>query len=259
MDGPVSLSPSEIDALADAIADVTAHIDSATHELLTRIRVFDLAGGWHLQGALSCAHWLSWRVGMSLGPAREKVRVAHRLAELPLLDEALRCGELSYSKVRAMTRVATSANEADLLNIPRNTTASQLEKICRLRRQVTSLEEPGGHRDDRRYVASRCTDDGMVSIELRLHPDEAARVLAAFESLTGPGDLADGAVAAADLVLSGSAAAGGDRAAVAPAAESNLGSVELDLGSADSNLGSVDTDDSSTGPNPPGAGASLRP
>src|SRR5262245_58859871 len=180
---------------------------------------------------------------MSLGPAREKVRVAHRLAELPLLDDALRRGELSYSKVRAMTRVATSANEADLLNIARNTTASQLEKICRLRRQVTSLDDPGGHRDDRRYVASRRTDDGMVSIELRLHPDEAARVLAAFESLTGPGELADGAVAAADLVLSGSAAAGGDPAASSPAADSGMNTMKAD--------------DSSAGPKPPGSGASL--
>ena len=64
--------------------------------------------GWHRAGALSCAHWLSWRGGMDLGAAREKVRVAKKLAELPAIDEALRKGEISYSKVRAMTRVATA-------------------------------------------------------------------------------------------------------------------------------------------------------
>ncbi|HKE19508.1 MAG TPA: hypothetical protein VKB80_31740, partial [Kofleriaceae bacterium] len=86
----LSLSPTEIDALADDIAVTAAHIDAATHRLLTLIRTFDLAGGWHRQGALSCAHWLSWRIGVGLGPAREKVRVAHSLAGLPLLDDSFR-------------------------------------------------------------------------------------------------------------------------------------------------------------------------
>src|SRR5262245_42718243 len=207
MDAETRLSPSEVDALADQIADVAAHIDAATHELLTRIRLFDQVGGWHAQGALSCAAWLSWRVGMGLGPAREKVRVAHCLADLPLIDDALRRGELSYSKARAMTRVATRENEADLLDIARNTTAAQLERICRLRRQVVALDQPRRHHDDRRYVLSRPTDDGMVSIQVRLHPDEAARVMAAFESCAGVGSLADGVVAAADIVLAGSPAA----------------------------------------------------
>ena len=112
MEAELSLSRAAIDALADDIAETAAHIDVATHRLLVLIRDFDRAGGWHQQGALSCAHWLSWRIGLGLGPAREKVRVAHRLAELPLLDEALRRGELSFSKARAITRVATPANEA---------------------------------------------------------------------------------------------------------------------------------------------------
>jgi hypothetical protein len=129
MEEALSLSPTEIDALGDDIAVTAAHIDAATHRLLTLIRDFDRAGGWYRQGALSCAHWLSWRIGLGLGPAREKVRVAHRLAELPLLDEAFRRGELSYSKLRAMTRVASPDNEAALLDLARNSTAAQLERI----------------------------------------------------------------------------------------------------------------------------------
>ncbi len=151
MDAELSLSPTEIDALADDIALAAATIDAATHRLLTMIREFDRAGGWAQQGALSCAHWLSWRVGLGLGPAREKLRVAHRLAELPLLDEAFRRGELSYSKLRAMTRVATADNENALLDLARNSTAAQLERICRYYRQARQPVSRSAD-DDRRWV-----------------------------------------------------------------------------------------------------------
>jgi hypothetical protein len=88
-----------------------AHFDAAMHRLLTDLREFDERGGWHVQGAMSCAHWLSWRVGWDLVTARDRVRVARKLPEFPALDDALRRGEISYSKVRAMVRVATPANE----------------------------------------------------------------------------------------------------------------------------------------------------
>ena len=202
MDAELSLSPTEIDALADDIALAAATIDAATHRLLTMIREFDRAGGWAQQGALSCAHWLSWRVGLGLGPAREKLRVAHRLAELPLLDEAFRRGELSYSKLRAMTRVATADNENALLDLARNSTAAQLERICRYYRQARQPDSRSAD-DDRRWVVARQTDDGMVSIQLRLRPDEAARVMRALEHCADHGSLADGAVALADTALSG--------------------------------------------------------
>jgi hypothetical protein len=211
----------EIAALGDAIAETAAVIDAATHRFLTQLREFDRLGGWHRAGAVSCAHWLSWRVGMNLGAAREKVRVASRLAELPAIAQALASGEVSYSKVRAMTRIATASNEADLLGMARNTTGSQLERICRLKRSVNALD-PGAARaqeECRRYVVQRATDDGMVSTQVRLHPDEAARFIRALEYL-GRGNLADGAVAVADLALSGAAPDPNarDAAPVAPAA-----------------------------------------
>jgi hypothetical protein len=196
-------SHAAIDALADEIAETAAHIDAATHRLLTLIREFDRARGWDHQGALSCAHWLSWRIGLDLGPARERVRVAHRLAELPLIDEALRRGELSYSKVRAMTRVASSANESALLEQARLTTAAQLERICRFYRQVQCPTRDA--EDERRWVASRTTDDGMVSIQIRVLPDEAARLMRAIEVCAGTGSLVDGAVALAESALTGAA------------------------------------------------------
>src|SRR5687768_12933720 len=106
----------EMEKIGDRIAEQAAHLDAATQRMLADIRAFDVGLGWHDQGARSCANWLSWRIGWTPGTAREHVRVARRLGELPATEEALRRGEVSYSKVRAMTRVATTENEAQLLN-----------------------------------------------------------------------------------------------------------------------------------------------
>src|SRR5262249_52419632 len=86
--------------------ELAAHLQAATARLLDLIRKFDSREGWNT-GFRSCAHWLSWRVGLDLGAAREHVRVARALAQLPRLAGALARGELSYAKVRAVTRVAT--------------------------------------------------------------------------------------------------------------------------------------------------------
>jgi hypothetical protein len=99
--------------LEDQITELAAHISAATWRLLTLIREYDLCSGWNGGGTKSCAHWLNWKCGIALGSAREKVRVAHALAELPQISDAFREGRLSYSKVRAMTRVATPENAAE--------------------------------------------------------------------------------------------------------------------------------------------------
>ena len=209
MHGEKFLSMEEIAAMGEAIAETAAIIDVATHRFLSQLREFDRVDGWHRAGALSCAHWLSWRVGMDLGAAREKVRVARKLGELPAMDSALRKGEISYSKVRAMTRVATAENEGELLGMARVATGAQLEKICRLKRMVNALAgESAREVEGRRYVVERATEDGMVSIQLRLLPEEAARVMKAFE-VAGSGNRADGAVAVADAALGGKLNGGG--------------------------------------------------
>src|SRR6185503_15892961 len=167
----------------DEIAELSAHLDAATHQLLTLIRRFDEAGGWAHQGALSCAHWLSWRVGLELGAAREHVRVARSLAELPLIDDALRLGRVSYSKVRALTRVATAATEESLLDMARSSTASQLERICRSYRLAlrNATDERPEDEVERRWVRERETDAGLVRFELQLRAEEAAVVRRALE------------------------------------------------------------------------------
>src|SRR3989454_9513020 len=114
-DIPATLGPAaELDLLGDAIAELSAHLEAATARLLDLIREFDARGGWNT-GFRSCAAWLSWRVGLDPGAAREKVRVARALGMLPLLAQALARGGLSYAQVRALTRGATPGTQERLL------------------------------------------------------------------------------------------------------------------------------------------------
>ena len=191
-------TPIDGDALADRIAETAALVDVATHRLLTDLRRFDDQAGWARQGALSCAHWLSWRCGIALGAAREKLRVAHALAQLPLIDEALARGEISFSKVRAMTRIATVDNEANLLELARHSTATQLEKMCQLYRRIQPRDPA---KSPERYLHVRDTDDGMVRIEIQLAPDEAARLLKACDASAEA--RLDGLVTMAEATLRG--------------------------------------------------------
>ena len=130
----------ELDRLGDEIAELAAHLDAATARLLELIREFDARGGWN-HGFRSCAHWLSYRVGMKLGAGREHVRVARALASLSRRADALARGELSYSKVRALTRVATPETEERLLAVGRAGTACHVERIVRGWRRVDRLAE----------------------------------------------------------------------------------------------------------------------
>jgi hypothetical protein len=172
---------SSLDQIADEIATLAAHLDAATARLLSCIRVFDQEGGWERQGAVSCAHWLSWRIGVDLPTAREKVRVARALGSLPAIEEALGRGELSYAKARALTRVATPDNEQRLLDLARHATGAQLERICRGYRQVAASLMDEGPLPEERSVRERLLPGGMVRLELVLHPDEAALIREALE------------------------------------------------------------------------------
>jgi hypothetical protein len=116
-------------ALEDDIAELSAHLDAATHRLLRMIAEFDRIRGWALGGFRSCAEWLSWRIGMSPGAARERVRVARALEGLPRVSASLERGELSYAKARALTRVARHETENRLLEFAMHATAAQTERL----------------------------------------------------------------------------------------------------------------------------------
>ncbi len=173
--------PSALDRLGDEIAELSAHLDAATARLLELIRQFDARGGWNT-GFRSCAAWLSWRVGLDLGAARERVRVARALGTLPLLAQALARGELSYAKVRALTRVATPETEARLLGVGRAGTAAHVERIVRGWRCVDRRAEAREtkHRHTSRALRVYQDEDGMVVVRGRLEPEVGALVLQAL-------------------------------------------------------------------------------
>ena len=120
-----------IDELDRAIVNLAARINAASHDLLVLIRRFDERAGWLRWGFENCADWLHWRCDLSLSAAREKVRVAQALKTLPAIAMAFAQGDLSYSKVRALTRVAGRDNEDSLLVFALQTTAARVEERCR--------------------------------------------------------------------------------------------------------------------------------
>jgi hypothetical protein len=179
----VAPAPSSAHALGEEIAALAARIHAATYELLVLLREFDQRTGWN-NGFLSCAHWLHWRTGIDLGAAREKVRVAHALATLPLVSATMQRGAISFAKVRALTRVATPDNEAALLDFAQSGTAAQTERLVRAWRRVDDLAaaDQEASRQLHRHLSTWIDDDGMVVIRGRLTPEVGAVVQRALEA-----------------------------------------------------------------------------
>ena len=178
------LSREQLDLLADQIAEQATHLDAATHRLLTNIRIFDEARGWARWGRRSCAEWLTVRLECDPGTAREHVRIARALARLPKIDDTLRHGRLSYAKVRAMTRIATPANDELLIEDALHCTSPQLERIVRKYAAVKrGIERTPDDDKERRRITKRDLDDGMVNINARLHPEEAELLWAALTKI----------------------------------------------------------------------------
>ena len=163
--------------IGEEIATLAARIDAATHELLVLIRKFDEEEGWNC-GFLNCARWLTWRIGLAPSAAREKVRVARALGDLPLMSETMKRGELSYSKVRALTRVARPETEKELVELGKAGTAAHIERVVRAWRRIDRSVEAAD--DELRDALSRVTthidENGMFVIRGRLAP-EAGEVL----------------------------------------------------------------------------------
>ena len=174
--------PPDNETLGNRIAELAARIQAATWELLVLIRQFDAAGGW--EGFASCAAWLSWRIGLAPGAAREHVRVARALAELPKLSDAMQQGAVSYSKLRAVTRVATPETEQALLDVALAGSAAHVEQVVRTWRRVDRAAEQAEEqqRDESRALDTWVDDNGMVVVRGRLTPEVGAVVRRALEA-----------------------------------------------------------------------------
>src|SRR5262245_27685017 len=179
----VSDQNADLDRLGDEIAELSVHLEAAGARLLDLIREFDAQGGWN-NGFRSCAEWLSWRTGLDLGAAREKVRVARALGGLPRLAQALARGDLSYAKVRALTRVATADTEERLLVIGRAGTAQHVERIVRGWRRMDRKAEIRKAEVQHKFRALHVyqDEDGTVTVRGRLAPEVGALLIRALDS-----------------------------------------------------------------------------
>jgi hypothetical protein len=166
-----------LDELEDEIATLASHIYAGTCRWLELVAEVDRRDAF---AARSTAEWLAWRCALTPRAAREHVRVARRLGELPLIHEAFACGELSYAKVRALTRVADAENEDELLELARHMTASQLERAVRAYRYVTAKEADELHA--LAYAGYTWEPDGSLIVRARLAPEDGALFVRALEA-----------------------------------------------------------------------------
>lgn len=170
-----------LEQLEREICELGAHIEAATCRWLLLVAEFDESEGWATWGYRSCAHWLSWRCSLRPSAARERVRVARALRELPLVRQAFAAGELSYCKVRAISRIAVPAIESELVEIARHATGAQIEKLVRGYRGARSATlDAAQATHERRYLSYSWEEDGSLRIEGRLTADDGGLLLASL-------------------------------------------------------------------------------
>ena len=174
---------SDAEQLGAEITELCSYIYAAESRLLSLIREFDQQEYWAQLGLCSCAHWLNFKCGIGMNAAREKVRVAHALAELPKISEGFANGTLSYSKVRAVTRIADETNEDYLLMIAEHGTAHHVEKLVSKYRTAKRLQdvEIANEQYNNREVTHYYDHDGCLVIKARLPAEQGALIVKALE------------------------------------------------------------------------------
>ena len=186
------------DRLGDEISELCGYINVATCHLLELIREFDENQYWEEQGFKSCVHWLNFHCGMGFGAAREHLRVAKALAGLPKISEEFAEGKLSFSKVRAMTRVARPESEDFLLMVARHGTANHVERLVSQYRRCEKLNHPDSANE--LYLAREVTyhydDDGCLVMKARMPADMGELIVKALEMVMDGEEQHDAPIAA---------------------------------------------------------------
>ncbi len=174
---------SDAEQLGAEITELCSYLYAAEARLLTLIREFDQKEYWADLGLCSCAHWLNFKCGIGMNAAREKVRVAHALAGLPNISEGFAKGELSYSKVRAMTRIANETNEDYLMMIAHHGTAHHVEKLVSKYRTAKRSQDAEVANDQyrNREVTHYYDHDGCLVIKARMPAEQGALIVKALE------------------------------------------------------------------------------
>ena len=208
-----------LEQLEAVIYQGAANLTAAEHDWLLAVAEFDRREGWKLWECQSCAAWLCWQVGLDIRAAHEKVRVARALERFPVIAAAMATGQVSYSKVRAITRIATPECEQALIDMALAGTTNHVERIVSAYRRAAPIAvEREQIQHTRRGLFRNAESDGSVVITVRLPAEAAATVLSAIEHLVGPSVAEpDGtrdsvsarrADALVDLAIAGNAVAG---------------------------------------------------
>jgi len=173
-----------IEAIEEEIVFLAAHLHAGEHRFLTLVAEYDRLRGWELGGHRSCAHWLAFRTGFDLGACRERVRAARALAKLPEIGASMSRGELSFSAVRALTRVATPENETDLLDLARGATTAQLERMVRGFKLGSRQDEADREKErfESRTFSVFADEEGMYEVKGKLTPEVGALLMRAVEA-----------------------------------------------------------------------------
>jgi hypothetical protein len=176
-----------LDQLETDLISLSSHINSMEYEFLVLVREFDLRQGWKEYHFTNCADWMNMKCGMAPCTAREKLRVANALFDLPQTSTAFAKGELSYSKVRSLTRILTPLNEEHHLDFAIKATASQVDRHCQdlrnVQREVSIVDANRLH--EHRYLSWSAHSDGSVTLSVELPKESAELVLKAIEKATG--------------------------------------------------------------------------
>ncbi len=217
---PAELADLSDEEVRDGLMTWAGRVAAGEARLMAYIGEFDERRAWAVQGVLSCAHWLSWRVGMGQNAAGERVRVARALRHLPATSAAFAAGRLSFTQVRAISRVATAEDEQGYIDIARHATGGQLErlvsglrrarKLHKQRKEAAAAAADGREPEPERIrVFTRYDSDGDLCITIRASAADGAVLLAAVEAART--DL-DATGQKADSELSAESSEGGEKA-----------------------------------------------
>lgn len=171
-----------VEQLGTEIVRGAGDLEAALCHWLGLVAEFDRRGGWAEEGCQNCAAWVSWRCGLSLVAARDRVRVARRLQELPLVRASFARGELTYSKVRALTRIGDVSREEDLVGLARHATAAQLDRMVGAYTGVVRTEAGAERVHADRTVSWHHDEDGCLVLRAKLPAEQGSVLVKAIES-----------------------------------------------------------------------------
>ena len=174
--------PDDPAELRRAVTDMAAHINRADWRFVKLVAAMDRRRGWDERGYCSLGNWLDHRCGLGPCAARERIRIGRALARLPRIDAAFRDGVLSYSKVRAVTRVATRDTEAMLLDIAGRSSAAQLESLVRTYQRVDRSDGERVPSEQRRGLSWHY-EDGMLVVTATVPAERGALVIKALQKV----------------------------------------------------------------------------